>query len=71
MLQMYVQAQLLREDFRRWLNAELLKARREERGMSESVQTALLVVLAISVVALLAAAITGLITRKTAIIAGS
>lgn len=71
MLQMYVQAQLLREDFRRWLDAELLKARREERGMSESVQTALLVVLAISVVALLAAAITGLITRKTAIIAGS
>lgn len=71
MLQMYVQAQLLREDFQRWLDAELLKARREERGMSESVQTALLVVLAISVVALLAAAITGLITRKTAIIAGS
>jgi hypothetical protein len=70
MLHLYTQAQLAHTDLKVWL-ADLEKRSRDERGMSESVQTALLVVLGITVVGLLAVAITTFITNKAAIIAGS
>jgi hypothetical protein len=70
MLYLYTQAHLAHTDLMRWV-ADLDKRRRGERGMSESVQTALLVVLGITVVGLLAVAITTFIQNKAAIIAGS
>nr|NLI50269.1 hypothetical protein [Propionibacterium sp.] len=71
MLEIYVRGQLLRVDLERWLQRELDRARRSERGMSESVQNALFVVLAITIVGLLAVAITAFINRKIAVIGAS
>lgn len=71
MLEIYVKGQLLRADLERWMQRELDRARRSERGMSESVQNALFVVLGITIVGLLAVAITALINRKIAIIGAS
>lgn len=71
MLEIYVRGQLLRADLERWLQRELDRARRSERGMSESVQNALFVVLAITIVGLLAVAITAFINRKIAVIGAS
>ncbi len=71
MLNLYIQAQFLRADLTRWLNRELDRTKRDERGLSEAVQNALLVVLAIAIVALLAAAVTAFINRKIEIIANS
>lgn len=62
---------MLRADLERWLQRELERARRSERGMSESVQNALFVVLAITIVGLLAIAITAFINRKIAVIGAS
>lgn len=44
---------------------------RAERGLSDTVQNALLVVAGVAAVALLVAAVTTLLTSKAAIIAGS
>jgi len=71
MLELYVKTQMLHTDLKQWLQRELDRTHRNERGLSESVQTELFVVLGIALVGLLAVAVTALINRKIAIIGGS
>jgi len=67
MLHLYIHSRLLLADALGRLQAP----RRDERGLSESIQTALLAVFAIAAVAILIAAVTTLLNNKAAIIAGS
>lgn len=71
MLELYIKSQWLRAAAVDRLKRELDRTRRAERGLSEAASTALLVVLAIAIVAILATAITVFINNKAAIIAGS
>jgi len=68
-LTLYIQTQLLLTDALERLTSP--PPRRGERGLSESVQTALLVVFAIAAVAIIIVAVTTLLNNKAAIIAGS
>ena len=71
MLELYIKSGLLRDAALDRLKRELDRTKRAERGLSEAASTALLVVLAIAIVAILATAITVFINNKAAIIAGS
>ena len=72
MLELYVKAQMRSLEVMDLLSREnRIAHRRDERGLSETASSALLVVAAIGIVALLVVAITTFITNKAAIIAGS
>ena len=69
MLELYIKTQIMCLDL--LSGRTQLAHRRDERGMSDTASTALLVVAAIGLVALLVVAVTTFITNKAAIIAGS
>ena len=66
MLSLYIHSRLVLADVLGRLQAQ----RRDERGLSESIQTALLAVFAIAAVAIIVVAVTTLLNNKAAIIAG-
>lgn len=67
MLSLATYTRLLIDDLSRRLQA----SGRDERGLSESVQTALLVVFAITAVGIITVAVATMLANKAAIIAGS
>ncbi len=71
MLELYITSQRLHAAVLDRLKRELDRSRRAERGMSETTSSALLVVAAIALVAILVVAITTFINSKAAIITAS
>ena len=72
MLELYIRTQMMWNEAIGLLNDKnQIAHRHDERGLSDTASTALLVVAAIGIVTILVVAITTFITNKAAIIAGS